>query len=393
MAGRYPDRFLEELRRSADLVQYVSSYVALKQNGRRYWGLCPFHGEKTASFSVDPSQQLYYCFGCKKGGTVFTFIQEMEHLTFPEAIAFVADREHIPLPEMEEDPAFLKRKQLRARIYEANREAARFYHSTLFTPAGSASLAYLRSRGLNDSTIRKFGLGAAPDGYENLKKHLVGLGFTEQELLQAGLLVSKESDSGTRHVYDMFRNRCMFPIIDQYGNVTGFGGRILGSGPIKYLNTADTVAYNKRFGVYAANLLRKERNLDRIILVEGYMDVIALTQFGVRGVVASLGTAFTHEQARLLKRYAPKIYLSYDGDSAGQHAILRALDILRDEEIPARVLDYPDGMDPDEFIRRKGPEAFEKLPVLSPESYRLRRLTISPPRKARPSTPRPPDAS
>ena len=174
MAGRYPDRFLEELRRSADLVQYVSSYVALKQNGRRYWGLCPFHGEKTASFSVDPSQQLYYCFGCKKGGTVFTFIQEMEHLTFPEAIAFVADREHIPLPEMEEDPAFLKRKQLRARIYEANREAARFYHSTLFTPAGSASLAYLRSRGLNDSTIRKFGLGAAPDGYENLKKHLVG---------------------------------------------------------------------------------------------------------------------------------------------------------------------------------------------------------------------------
>ncbi len=374
MAGRYPDRFLEELRRSADLVQYVSSYVALKQNGRRYWGLCPFHGEKTASFSVDPSQQLYYCFGCKKGGTVFTFIQEMEHLTFPEAIAFVADREHIPLPEMEEDPAFLKRKQLRARIYEANREAARFYHSTLFTPAGSASLAYLRSRGLNDSTIRKFGLGAAPDGYENLKKHLVGLGFTEQELLQAGLLVSKESDSGTRHVYDMFRNRCMFPIIDQYGNVTGFGGRILGTGPIKYLNTADTVAYNKRFGVYAANLLRKERNLDRIILVEGYMDVIALTQFGVRGVVASLGTAFTHEQARLLKRYAPKIYLSYDGDSAGQHAILRALDILRDEEIPARVLDYPDGMDPDEFIRRKGPEAFEKLPVLSPESYRLRRL-------------------
>ena len=242
MAGRYPDRFLEELRRSADLVQYVSSYVALKQNGRRYWGLCPFHGEKTASFSVDPSQQLYYCFGCKKGGTVFTFIQEMEHLTFPEAIAFVADREHIPLPEMEEDPAFLKRKQLRARIYEANREAARFYHSTLFTPAGSASLEYLRSRGLNDSTIRKFGLGAAPDGYENLKKHLVGLGFTEQELLQAGLLVSKESDSGTRHVYDMFRNRCMFPIIDQYGNVTGFGGRILGSGAMKYLNTADTVA-------------------------------------------------------------------------------------------------------------------------------------------------------
>ena len=228
--------------------------------------------------------------------------------------------------------------------------------------------------------IRKFGLGAAPEKWDFLTQQLLQKGFTLEELRQVGLTVVKDEETlpdGTKRpkrAFDMFRNRAIFPIIDQYGNVLGFGGRILGEGQPKYLNTSDTPVFNKRLGVYAANLLRKERHLERVVLVEGYMDVVSLNQFGVTGVCATLGTALTNEQARLLKRFAPKVYLSYDGDSAGQHAILRGLDILEAEGIPARVLDFPDGLDPDEFIRRDGLEGFEKLPALSPATYRMRRL-------------------
>lgn len=378
---RFPPSWLDELRARADIVQIIGQYVQLKKNGHRYWGLCPFHGEKTASFSVDGERQLYYCFGCKAGGSVIQFVMDMERLEFQDAVKHLADQLHMPLPQMEDDPDYQRRRTQRDRLLEANKEAARFFHQTLFTPAGQTALDYLKRRGLTDSVIRKFGLGAAPAGWDTLTKHMQEQGYTLEELKLVGLTVIKEAEPATenspgkpRRAFDMFRNRAIFPIIDQYGNVLAFGGRALGDVQPKYLNTSDTPVFNKRLGVYAANLLRKERHLQRVILVEGYMDVVALTQFGIPGVCATLGTALTPEQAKLLKRFAPSVYLAYDGDSAGQNAILRGLDILEAEGVPARVLDFPDKLDPDEFIRRDGKEAFDHLPALTPESYRMRRL-------------------
>ena len=374
MSSRYPAAWLDELRSRSDIVQIVSGYVALSKKGRKYWGLCPFHGEKTASFSVDGEHQLYYCFGCKAGGNVFHFYMEMEHCSFNEAVAQLAERAHMPLPELEHDEDYERRRTQRERLLAANREAARFYHETLFTPEGAPALAYLRKRGLSDGIIRRFGLGASPQDWSVLSDRLLSLGYSLDELVLAGLTVRKKNEDGKVRYFDMFRNRAMFPIIDAHGNVLAFGGRTLDKREPKYLNTADTPVFNKRKGVFAANLLRQQRHLDRVILVEGYMDVVSLTQFGVEGVCATLGTALTNEQARLLKRYAPQVYLGYDGDSAGQHAILRGLDILEQENVPARVLDFPDGLDPDEFIRRDGAEGFRNLPAVSPAVYRLRRL-------------------
>ena len=384
---KFPAAWLDELRSRADIVQVVGQYVSLKRNGHKHWGLCPFHGEKTASFSVDQERQMYYCFGCKAGGSVIQFIMDIERLEFPEAVKHLADQLHMPLPQMEEDPDYQRRRTQRDRLLEANKEAARFFHQTLFTPAGQASLDYLKRRGLTDSVIRKFGLGAAPNGWDVLTKHLQEKGYSLEELKLAGLTVIKEAEPATvdpvtgeekperpRRAFDMFRNRAIFPIIDQYGNVLAFGGRALGDVQPKYLNTSDTPVFNKRLGVYAANLLKKERNLKRVILVEGYMDVVSLTQFGVTGVCATLGTALTPEQAKLLKRFAPMVYLSYDGDNAGQNAIMKGLGVLEEAGVPARVLQFPDKLDPDEFIRRDGIEGFEKLPALTPESYRMGRL-------------------
>lgn len=375
MAPRFPSQWLDELRQRADIVQVISGYVTLKRNGHRYWGLCPFHGEKTASFSVDAERQLYYCFGCKAGGSVIQFIMDIERLDFQDAVKHLADQLHMPLPQMENDPDYERRRNQRDRLLAANREAAQFFHSTLFTESGQPMLDYFKRRGLTDNVIRKFGLGASPSGWDTLTRHLQSRGYSLEELRLCGLTVVKPAENGKpQRAYDMFRNRAIFPIIDQYGNVLAFGGRILGDGQPKYLNTSDTPVFNKRMGVYAANLLRKERHLERVILVEGYMDVVSLTQFGVPGVCATLGTALTPEQARLLKRFAPKVYLGYDGDSAGQNAILRGLDILQAEGIPARVLDFPDKLDPDEFIRRDGIEGFNNLPAITPETYRMRRL-------------------
>ena len=378
---RFPPAWLDELRARADIVQIVGQYVQLKKNGRKHWGLCPFRGEKTASFAVDGESQLYYCFGCKAGGSVIQFVMDYERLEFQDAVKHLADQLHMPLPQMETDPDYQRRRSQRERLLECNKEAARFFHQTLFTPAGQTALDYLKRRGLTDNVIRKFGLGAAPNGWDTLTKHLQEKGYTVEELKLVGLTVIKEATPATedspakpRRAFDMFRNRAIFPIIDQYGNVLAFGGRALGDVQPKYLNTSDTPVFNKRLGVYAANLLRKERHLQRVVLVEGYMDVVSLTQFGVPGVCATLGTALTPEQAKLLKRFAPAVYLSYDGDSAGQHAILRGLDILEAEGIPARVLDFPDGLDPDEFIRRDGKDAFDSLPALTPAAYRIRRL-------------------
>ena len=368
MAGRFPTAWMDDFYSRVDIVQVVSAYVPLKKNGSRYWGLCPFHHEKTPSFSVNGEQNLYYCFGCKAGGNVVQFVEEMEHLTYREAVEYLAKQIHMPIPETQEDPDYERRRSQRERLLGANKAAARWYHAQLWLPENQRILDYLHKRGLDDGTIRKFGLGAAPEEWDALTRALEQQGYTQEELRLAGLTVVKQE---TR--FDMFRSRAIFPIIDAQGQVLGFGGRAMGDAQPKYLNTSDTPVFNKRKGVYAANMLRKQRDLKRVILVEGYMDVVALIQHGVNGVVATLGTALTNEQARLLKRYAPEIWVSYDGDSAGQHAIMRALEIFEQEDIRVRVLFFPDNLDPDEFIRQRGLDAFEHLRPLKAAEYRMQR--------------------
>ena len=368
---RYPAAWLDELYARADIVQVVSPYVQLKRNGRRYWGLCPFHHEKTPSFSVSPDLNLYYCFGCKAGGNVIQFLMEVERLTYQEAVERLADQMHIPLPQMVEDPGWEERQNRRERLLSANRQAAAWYHQYLWSPEGKKILDYFYGRGLNDSIIRRFGLGASPQDWSRLTKELLSQGFTREELVSAGLT----ADRAEGDPRDFFRDRAMFPIIDQFGDVLGFGGRTLESdrGP-KYLNTGDTPVFNKRKGVFAANLLRKERNLSRVLLVEGYMDVVALAQAGVRGTAATLGTSLTPEQAVLLGRFAPEVWIGYDGDEPGQHAIEKALDIFEEAKVNVKALMFPDGLDPDELIRQRGLEAFEQIKPVSPTRFRLARL-------------------
>lgn len=367
MAGRLPQAWLDELRDRADIVQVVSRYVQLNPKGGRYWGLCPFHGEKTPSFSVNPQRQMYYCFGCHAGGSAITFVMEMEHLDFMEAVKLLAEQVHMEVPELTHSREDAESKSRKERLYEANRQCARFFHAQLWKKESAQILEYLHGRELSDSTIRVFGLGATPPQSDGATRAMRELGFTDDELVSAGISVRREG-----RVYDMFRQRAIFPIIDAQGRVLGFGGRALGDVKPKYLNTGDTPIFNKRLGVFAANLLKKQRGLKRVILTEGYMDVIALVQAGVPGVCATLGTALTLEQARLLKRYAPEIWVSYDGDAAGQHAILRALDIFEEEGVPARVLDFPGGMDPDEYIKTYGPQSVEQLKPTDATAYRMK---------------------
>lgn len=369
MAGRFPASWVDELYARADIVQLVSTYLPLKKKGHNYWGLCPFHNEKTPSFSVNPELNVFYCFGCQAGGNIAQFVMDMERLNYPEALAFLAKQTNLPIPaslETPEDPAVQSQKE---RLYQANEAAARYYHDILWKPQGAKILSYLRSRDLDDAAIRKFGLGAGSQEWEGLSTHLESLGFSREEMRLAGLIAVKDN-----HHYDMFRDRVMFPILNVYGKVLGFGGRAMGDAQPKYLNTADTPIFNKRYGVYAANLLRNQRNLQRIILVEGYMDVISLMARGVQGVVATLGTALTQEQARFLKRFAPEIWLAYDGDDAGQLAIERAIDVFNQEMIPVKVLQFPEGMDPDDMIRKQGIDAFTKLKPISPYLFGMRRV-------------------
>ncbi len=369
MSGRLSDAWLEELRSRVSLEEVVSEYVPLKQKGRRFWGCCPFHNEKTPSFSVDSESQLYYCFGCHKGGTVINFVMDMERMEFMDAVRLLADRAHMELPERSFQPGQERTsRDERERMYEANRETARFFHSLLWTDEGSQALNYLYGRGLNDSDIRRFGLGASPKGWDGLLHHLEEQGFEPGLLEKAGLVVRRDN-----RVYDMFRDRVMFPIINAQGRVLGFGGRAMGDAQPKYLNTAETPIFNKRMGLYALNFAQKERSIGRLVLVEGYMDTVSLRKHGVQGVVATLGTALTEDQARLMKRYAPEVWISYDGDAAGQKAALRALDIFDAQGVPAKVIDYPDGMDPDDFIKARGLSGFESLPRHDSTSYRMLR--------------------
>lgn len=369
MAGRLSDAWLDDLRSRIPIEEVVGEYVPLKQKGKRFWGCCPFHNEKTPSFSVDPESQLYYCFGCHKGGTVIHFVMEMERMEFTDAVKTLAERAHVPLPDATESSAENDRnRQKRERILDANVAAARFFHALLWTDEGAEALNYLYRRGLNDADIRRFGLGASPHGWDGLYQELKRQGFDDDTLISGGLVGRKE-----QRVYDMFRNRAIFPIINAQGRVLGFGGRALGDAQPKYLNTSDTPVFNKRQGLYAMNFAKKERSVGHLVLVEGYMDTVSLRKYGVQGVVATLGTALTEEQAKLIKRYAPEVWISYDGDKAGQKAALRALDIFEAQNLPARVIDYPAGMDPDDFIRAKGLEGFMSLRRLDPFEYRLLR--------------------
>ncbi len=363
MAGRFPSEWIDEVRDRSDIVSVVSEYVPLKRKGAKFWGLCPFHGEKTPSFSVDAERQLYYCFGCHAGGNVITFVMNMERMEFPEAVVHLAERAHMEVPERTgADPA---PKKDRDRLYAALTAAAKFYYKTLYSPQGERALQYLHGRGIRDNVIRRFGLGATAAGHASLTQHLKEQGFSDKELIESNLALER----GGR-VFDTFRDRVMFPIFDPRGRVIAFGGRVIGQGEPKYLNSGDTPVFNKRRNVYGLNFLKGGRR-DRLRLVEGYMDVVSLYQHGVDGCVATLGTALTPEQIRLMKRYAPEILLTYDGDGAGQRAIARGLDLFEAERVPARVTVVPDKMDPDEFVRARGGQALEELGSVDATTYRL----------------------
>ena len=353
----FPDAWLDELLAKNDIVSVISSYVDLKPKGRRLWGLCPLHGEKTPSFSVSPDKQMFYCFGCHAGGTVIQFLMQMEHITFQEAVQQLAQRAGMTMPETENDAAMQRERAYKERLQEACKRAARYYMETLLSDAGLPGRQYLARRSISVEAVKRFGIGYAREGWDNLKNHLFQEGFTQQELLDAGLLVRNEK-KGT--VYDAYRGRVIFPIIAASGRVLGFGARVMDDSKPKYINTGDTPIYNKRNNLYGLNL-QKGKRLEDLVMVEGYTDVIGLYEAGVTNAVASLGTALTIQQARLLKRYVPLVYIAYDGDAAGQNATIRGLDILSSEGIDVRVIVFPDSMDPDEFIRTHGREAFDKL--------------------------------
>jgi len=350
---RIPDDFLQEIRARNRIEDVVSSYVVLKRRGKNIVGLCPFHGEKTPSFTLYPDNGSYYCFGCAAGGDVITFVRQAEKLDYVEAVRFLADRSGLHMPEEGYDDGLSK---LKARIREANRAAMSYYHYMLSQPAGAVGLNYFRSRKLTDDTIRAFSLGFAPDGWDNLLKHMKAKGFSEDILLKAGL--AGRSQKGT--VYDFFRNRVMFPIVDVRGNVAAFGGRVMDDSKPKYINTSDTPVFKKTNTMYALNLA-KNRKDRRLMLAEGYMDVIAMHQAGFTEAVACLGTAFTDDHANLINRYADEVTLVSDTDEAGQKAQKKIMSILGKTAVKIKVLNLPQGKDADEYIRVKGSDEFGYL--------------------------------
>ena len=369
----FPDEWIDEVVSRNDIVDVISEYVILKPSGRGYFGLCPFHSEKTASFHVSPERQIYHCFGCGEGGNVISFVMGMEHVEFVEAMERLAERAGVPLPNDTDTKDYQKEREERQQLYEINRECARYYRSKLFEEEGKEALAYLNSRGLDMRTIKSFGLGYAPDRWECAREYLKSRGYEEKQLLEVGITVENKEKG---RIYDRFRNRAMFPIINQRGLVLGFGGRVLDGSLPKYLNSSDSPTFSKSRNLFGLNLAGKARPLKFLIIVEGYMDVITLHQFGFPQAVASLGTSLTEEQARLMRRYASEVYIAYDGDTAGQKATLRALDILRDAGCRARVLQFPDGLDPDEVLKKYGSEYFRKLMNQSHSAvnYKLGRL-------------------
>lgn len=353
---RLSDSFLEQLRANTDIESVISPYVNLRRRGKNLVGLCPFHNEKTPSFTVYPENGSFYCFGCGVGGDVITFVRRMENLDYMEAVKQLADRAGMALPEDGYDDTLAKK---RTAVLAANRAAAKFFHSQLFTDRGRHALNYFLDRGLTMETIRHFGLGFAPDDWSALKNHLNEQGF-DDILLESANLLRRSDKNGKVSYYDNFRNRVMFPIIDPRGNVIAFGGRVLDDSKPKYINTSDTLVYKKSNGVFALNFA-KNGNDGKLIIAEGYMDVIALHQAGFTNAVACLGTALTKEQANLLSRYADEIILSYDADEAGQKATARALGIFGTTGMEIKVLRLTGGKDPDEIIKKYGAQRFRDI--------------------------------
>ena len=354
---RYSDEVIEEVRSKNDILDVIGGYVHLQKRGSTYFGLCPFHNEKTASFSVTPSKQMYYCFGCQKGGNVFTFLQEYENYTFHEALQALADRAGVKLPEQDYSAKDRSRDMLKKRMLEVNKEAAKYYAYQLRAPQGAAGYKYFTERGLTDETIRKFGLGYANVTSDDLVKYLKSKGYEDQLLIDSGLASFDEKHG----LHDRFWNRVMFPLMDANNRVIGFGGRVMGDAKPKYINTQETLIFDKSRNLYGMNLARSTRE-DFLILCEGYMDVIAMHQAGFNNAAASCGTAFTSGQAALVRRFTHKVYLAYDSDGAGVNATLKAISILRDMDMSCRIIDMSPHKDPDEFIKDPalGREEFKK---------------------------------
>ncbi len=351
----YSDDIIEEVRSRNDIVDVIGQYVHLTKKGSSYFGLCPFHNEKTGSFSVTPSKQMYYCFGCGKGGNVFTFLQEYENMTFTEAMHELADRAGIQLPETEMTAQQKARSAKRDKLLEINKEAATYFYKMLHSDHGATALKYFEDRKLSPETMQKFGLGYSDKYSNDLYKYLRSKGYTDDILKDSGLVTIDEVKGG----YDKFWNRAMFPILDANSKVIAFGGRVLGEGEPKYLNSPETDIFDKSRNLYGLHLARRTRS-DKFILCEGYMDVIALHQAGFDNAVASLGTALTSGHANLIKRFGKDVYLSYDSDGAGRKAALRAIPILRAAGITCKVIDMNPYKDPDEFIKNLGAEEYQK---------------------------------
>lgn len=349
---------IEELNRVIDIVDVISPYVKLRPASGSLKGLCPFHKEKTPSFDVSPTKQLYHCFGCGAGGGAVDFIMKMENLDYVDALKFLADKYNVVLREEKtaRSNEQMRQHELRKRIYEINRIAARYYYDTFMGPSGVPAREYAAKRGLDAGTVNKYGIGYAPDAWSGICDVLTEKGYSEYEQEQSGLVIKK--DTGRR--YDRFRNRLMFPIIDVRGNVIGFGGRAMDDG-VKYLNSPETPVFHKGYNVFSLNLAKNIGPKEGLILVEGYMDVVSLYQRGITNAVAGLGTALTPDQAKLLKRYASEVYVCYDNDEAGHKAAMRALEVLEAEGNKLRVVEVAGVKDPDEYIQKKGVESFRAL--------------------------------
>ena len=353
----FPEAFLDELIARNPIEDVVSQYVNLKRSGSNLFGLCPFHGEKTPSFSVSPDKGIYYCFGCHKGGSVINFEMEIEGLSYPDAVRALAKRAGLEVPE---DEQYQSRYRQQERLWALHKEAARFFHSRLYAPIGANALQYATGRGMPKSILTKFGIGYAPDSWTDLVDYLRSKNYTDQELRDSGLVTVSQKNG---NLFDRFRDRLMFPIIDVRGNVIGFGGRIMNNADkstAKYLNSPETLIFNKRKNLFALNLAKKSK-LGYLILVEGYMDAIALHQYGFDCAVASLGTALTEDGANLLSRYTEQVVLIYDGDEAGQNATQRAIPILEKAGLQVKVLKMRDAKDPDEYLKKFGADRFRIL--------------------------------
>ena len=351
---RYSEEFIEEVRSRNDIVDVISGYVKLKKSGSNYFGLCPFHNEKSGSFSVSPSKQMYYCFGCGAGGNVITFIMEYENYTFMEAVRMLAERAGIELPQMEETPEERKSRDIRSQLLEINKLAAVYYFHQLRGQNGSTAMNYLKKRELGDETIKRFGLGYSSMYSDDLYRYIKSKGYKDDILKESGLFTY-----GDGKVTDKFWNRVMFPIMDMNNRVIGFGGRVMGDGKPKYLNSPETKLFDKSRNLYGLNIARTSRK-PNIIICEGYMDVISLHQAGFNQAVASLGTALTSGQASLMKRYTDQVLITYDSDGAGVKAALRAIPILKEAGLTTKVINMKPYKDPDEFIKGLGAEAFQE---------------------------------